>query len=285
VASKKPARNGPPLPLNTPEFRHVETGLLLEPMLASRETMDEARLAELIDSISKVGLIEPLVVKPEGPYYRILAGHRRFVSCKALGFTSIPCIVRPAADVAGEAVTAHENAFREDLNPAEEAKYFSRLLETQCGGDTDKLAELVRYSRERVEGRLLLLQGDQRVFEELGAGRITLGVARELNMVQDAGLRLSYLDAAVRGGASIQLVREWRIKANAMYGEGIPAIADQPAAGMAALPAPEFRMCCFLCNDDSDVYEMELLYVHRRCRRIVLDRLLGKSSAADATQE
>lgn len=258
-------------------YQLIRADLILEPRRSSRKTMGEVELADLVDSIRAVGLIEPLVVEPEGGKFRTLAGHRRLVACKALDFAEIPCIVRQPGTVAGAAITSHENRFREDLNPAEEAHYFKGLLEEECQGDVDQLCAMVRHTRNYCEGRLLLLGGDPRVFEELTQGRVTIGVAEELNRVEDPGMRLVYLDAAVKGGATVTMVREWRVKSNMLYGANSPTAPDAAPEGVAALPAPAATMNCFICDDADDFWEMELLYVHRRCRKIMLDRLFPKA--------
>ena len=256
------------------EYRRLPIHLLDDPAAPSRATLDERKLEDLIESIAAVGLLEPLIVQATGERWRVLAGHRRLLACRALQLATVPCVVRQPGPVSSQAVTMHENAYREDLNPAEEAAFFSRLLDTEAEGDVDKLCELLRVNRGYVEGRLALHAGDQRVLAELADGRITIGVARELNLVQDAGIRLSYLDAAAKGGASVTMVKEWRIKANILHGDQSPVSADQlPAGGVERVP-PELHMECFLCQDASDYYDMELLYVHRRCRKIFLDRIL-----------
>lgn len=251
------------------DARLIPTAKIIPPHNPARLTMDEVKLQELIDSIAAVGLIEPLVVEPEGDVFRILAGHRRFIACSALAMPNIPCIVRAVGEIDGEAITSHENSFREDLNPAEEAKYFQELLESKCGGDTDQLAARVRHTRSYVEGRLLLFAGDPRVLEAFGAGTIQLGVAHELNKVADSGMRLVYLDACLKGGASVSLVRQWRMQSNAQYGENLPTPPDQAPAGVVALPAPVLTLSCFFCGSQEDVYAMELLYLHRHCRRAI----------------
>ena len=251
------------------DARMISTEKIRPPKNPSRETMDEAKLQELIDSIALLGLIEPLVVEPEGELFYVLAGHRRFVACQALALPEIPCVVRKPSNIAGEAITAHENAFREDLNPGEEAKYFAGLLDTSCGGDTDVLAAKVGYSRQYVEGRLALIAGDSQVFDALLKGSIAIGVAVELNKVRDHGMKLVYLDSCLRGGASVTLVREWRIKANLLYGDNLPTPGDQPPAGVVTLPAPQLTMACFFCGSDQEVYAMELVYLHRFCKRAI----------------
>lgn len=256
-----------------PVYREIESTRIEAPDAPARMTMDEQKLHELIDSIREVGLIEPIVVRANGDKFQVLAGHRRFIACTALDMPTIPCIIRSVEHISSEAITLHENEHREDLNPAEQAVYFGKLLETVCEGDTDKLAARTHYTRGHVEGRLLLLKGDQGVFDALSRQQITIGVAVELNKVQDVGIRAVYLDAALKSGASVAMVREWRIRANSVYGSDLPVPPDAEIAGAAAMPPPTFTMDCMFCNASTEPWALELVYLHRWCRQAINNAL------------
>jgi len=256
-------------------LREIPLELIDQPEVAIRETMDQTALEELTDSIREMGVLQPIVVVASDGRYRILAGHRRFIAAGRAGRPTIPALVRPAGAGAGEAVTVHENCHREDVNPAEEAGYLAHLLETSCGGDVDKLCRLTRQKRGYVEERLLLLRGDPEVLQTLKQRRLSLAVARELNRIRDQGYRRMYLEAAARGGATARMVQEWRIQSERV----IPAEPPPPGNGanqFSALPAPITTMRCFLCDESDDIPEMELLYVHRSCRKVILRPLLAE---------
>ena len=233
-----------------PAIRDTDIPLALvdDPVRPSRQTFGEPELQELIASIDAAGLIQPISVEVVGDRYRVLAGHRRTIACRALGHSVIRARVYPAGTDLAAVVQVHENVMREDLNPAEEADWWWHLLETFCGGDTNKLAAELRLSREHVERRLALKTGDEDVFSALGQGLIGAGVAEELNRVKDRGRRVMYLDAAVRGGATRALIREWRSKGEALDAlQGTAPAVEQPGGGDAA-PAPPPRLACELCD-------------------------------------
>jgi len=263
------------------DARLIDTGLIDEPDNAARSTLDETRLQDLILSIQAVGLIEPLVVVPTGRRFRVLAGHRRLIACRALKLKQVPCIVRAPGEISGEAVTVHENAYREDLNAAEEARYFGQLLKSQCEGDVDKLCTLTRQTRNYVESRLLLLAGDARVLEALAGNVISMGVAQELNRFQDGARRLVYLDAAIQGGATVRTVKDWRRMDDGLAPAFPVNLEDQPAAGVAIQRPVQLTLFCLICEGTEDVHDMELFYVHRYCRKAVLDRILGNLKGGD----
>jgi ParB/RepB/Spo0J family partition protein len=247
-------------PVYNPE---LPVDLVDEPEYLMRETLDEAGLTALMDSIAAVGLILPIAVEARNGRFTLRAGFRRLTACRSMGHHSIKALVYPDGGVDGEAIKAHENSFREDVNPAEEATYFARLLEARSGGDVDKLCALLGLSRHRVETRLLLLRGDPAVLAEVKAGRLGLGVAGELNRFTRPDFRRTALTSAIECGATAKTVAGWRVKfeANAQY---IPE-AVSTAAAAEAEPQPEraTSMFCACCGDTERPWELELYYVHR----------------------
>jgi ParB family chromosome partitioning protein len=268
-------------------YREIPLELIDQPALAIRETFDQDKLEELILSIQELGVLQPIAVEQHGGRYRILAGHRRYVASLRAGLKTIPAVIRDTTQVDGVAVTSHENAFREDVNPAEEARYLAELLESRCGGDVDRLCALTRQTRTYVESRLVLLRGDPDVFEALRQNRISMAVARELNRVEDRGYRMMYLDAAIRGGATARVVQEWRTHANLAAPMQAP---DSPTGEnqWTGMPAPVTAMTCICCGSAEEPWAMELIPVHRRCRGMFLDAHLARIRGVirpEATEE
>jgi ParB/RepB/Spo0J family partition protein len=257
-----------------PVFRRIDPKRLLPPLNPSRETFGDEEMQDLLTSIPVVGIIEPLVVEQEGERFRIMAGHRRWVAATALELAEVPCMVYAPGTAQRAAIQHHENKARESVNPAHEARYFGRLLETECSGDVDKLCELTRESRQYLEGRLLLLEGWPEVMEALSQNFISMGVATELNRIDDDASMRMYLDAAARGGATVRTVREWRIQWERTKVFSTAVAADQPLEGAAVHIVPQSTMVCFLCDHDDDPHAMELLWAHKTCRRMLLDRFL-----------
>lgn len=266
------------------EFRIVPIELVDEPLEPERETMDEVLLAELADEIAAVGQQNPCRVREEGGRYRIISGHRRLLACRLVQIPTLKVIVDRDNSVSDLAKMLSENSGREDPNPVERARVYGRALTELCGGDVDKLCELVKKPRAHVEDRLQLLAGDERVLAALAHRHITLGVARELNRVDDADRRLVFLDAAVRSGATVRTVQEWRVKAEFLPPTPAPPPDTTGTDGQPQHIAPSNGFVCMFCGDDDDVHLMELLYLHRQCRKFV-QRLLGNSPQANPATE
>lgn len=256
-------------------LRNLPTDLVDDPARPIRSYTDEGKLNELKDSMAKVGLIEPIVVFEKQGRFEVIAGHRRLMAAQQLGWREIPGVCYKSAPEAIEAIKLHENVNREDLNPADEARFFRELLPL-CGDDTDTLAEKVRATRQYVEGRLLLLQGDPAVLDALTQGSISVAVAEELNRFQQEWYRRDCLNHAIEGGASARLVRSWRAKETAPAVTPIGEKTDGQEGTSDARTPPASVFQCEYCQGTDEVYEMELVYIHRPCRRI-LQRALGKA--------
>jgi ParB-like chromosome segregation protein Spo0J len=202
------------------------------------------------------------------------------LACQIAKHAAVPCLVRGRAKVDASAITLAENYYREPVNPAEEAAFLERLLTERCGGDVDRLAALIRRQRRYVEDRLLLRSGDARVLEALGAGKITMSVARELNRVRDAGQRGLYLDAALRGGATAAVVQRWRTQ-----GEGLEQyLSELPASPTPDRePTPVTPMTCVFCGDSDDAPLMRVTFLHKHCEKYLL-RILARGAMPAPTE-
>lgn len=256
-----------------PQLRDVSMALIDDPRAPARSAMDESKLQELADSIRQVGVIEPIVVARRGARFEVVAGHRRRIAAQIAALSSVPCVIHDDFKTAEEAVTLHENIYREDLNPVDEAKFFQRLL-ARVDGDSDRLADLVKQRREHVESRLQLLTGDPDVLAALGRGGITLGVAAELNLYEHPPTRRAHLQLAEKGGSTTAIVRSWRKQANEFHQLQLtradaPEVTENVAA---ALPTVE-PIKCYFCDGSEDVHTMQQIFIHGPCKRMLRNAL------------
>ena len=145
-----------------------------------RKTFPPASLAELADSISRDGLLQPVLVRrTPADRYEIIAGERRFRAAKLAGLTDIPVIVLEADDAAAARYALVENLQREDLNPLEEAAAYEALI-TRFDLTQEQVAEQVGKSRSAVANSLRLLEVPEEVRTLLLSGFLTAGHARAL---------------------------------------------------------------------------------------------------------
>ncbi|HEX8739617.1 MAG TPA: ParB/RepB/Spo0J family partition protein [Casimicrobiaceae bacterium] len=145
-----------------------------------RSSMDAASLAELADSIREQGVMQPILVRPvEGGRFEIVAGERRWRAAQQAGLQRIPALVRRVPDQAALAVALIENIQRENLNPIEEARGLTRLID-EFGLTHEAAAKAVGRSRSAVSNLLRLTSLAPPVQEQLLSGALEMGHARAL---------------------------------------------------------------------------------------------------------
>jgi len=156
----------------------VPLALIRPSPLQPRARFSEEGLKELADSIRQKGLLQPLLIRPKGDGYELVAGERRFRAAQMAGLSEVPAVVREMDDRAALEVALVENLQREDLSPVEEARGYRRLVE--MGLSHQEIAERVGRSRSAVTNALRLLQLPDEVLAALDEGRISAGHARAL---------------------------------------------------------------------------------------------------------
>jgi ParB family transcriptional regulator, chromosome partitioning protein len=150
-----------------------------------RRHFDEAALDDLAESIASRGLIQPIVVRPHGHSYQIVAGERRWRAAQRARLHEVPVIVRELTDAETMEIALVENIQRQDLNAIEEAEAYARLI-GEFGHTQEALAKLVHKSRSHVANLLRLLDLPQPVRQMVVEGKIEMGHARALIGVPDA---------------------------------------------------------------------------------------------------
>lgn len=144
-----------------------------------RKSFAEDKLAELAQSVKLHGILQPLIVRPGGSGYELVAGERRLRAAKKAGLAKVPVIVKPLTDREVVEIALIENLQREDLNPMEEAQAYRRLME-EFNYTQEELAKSLGKSRSAVANtmRLLTLHADVR--PEVMEGRLSEGHARAI---------------------------------------------------------------------------------------------------------
>lgn len=144
-----------------------------------RQQFDDGSIAELADSIRQHGLIQPIVVRPMGAGYQIVAGERRWRACRMLGQNEVSAIIRDFTDEETAQIALIENIQREDLNPIEEAMAYRSLME-EHGMTQEQLSKAVGKSRSAIANSVRLLNLPEPVVEMLKKREISAGQAKAI---------------------------------------------------------------------------------------------------------
>ena len=173
-----------------------------------RRRFDDAALEELAASIAARGVIQPIVVRPHGREYQIVAGERRWRAAQRARLTEVPVVVRQFDDAETLEIALVENIQRQDLNAIEEAQAYQRLS-GEYGHTQEALAKIVHKSRSHVANLLRLLELPEGVQAMVVEGALTMGHARALlgsrdveelaREVAERGLSVRETEKLVRG--------------------------------------------------------------------------------------
>lgn len=144
-----------------------------------RRHFDEAALDELAASIAQRGVIQPIIVRPHGHDFQIVAGERRWRAAQRARLHEVPVVVRDYSDSETLQIALLENIQRQDLNAIEEARAYQRLLD-EFGHTQDELARAVHKSRSHVANLLRLLDLPPEVQAQVVEGKLAMGHARAL---------------------------------------------------------------------------------------------------------
>ncbi len=153
--------------------------------LNPRKDFRDEELAELAESIRNKGLVQPIIVRPSGSGYEIVAGERRWRAAQKAGLHTVPVIARELTDKEVLELAIIENVQRADLNAIEEATGYRDLIE-RFDYKQEQLSEIIGKSRSHVANTLRLLKLPDSVRAMVQDGRLTAGHARALIGREDA---------------------------------------------------------------------------------------------------
>ena len=179
---------------------------LIEPSpFQPRTRFREEALEELARSIKSSGIIQPLVVRPIGKRFQLIAGERRWRAAQRAGLAKVPVIVRNIPDELALEMTLVENIQREDLNAIEAARAFERLMD-EFQLTQESVAERTGKDRTTVANSVRLLKLEPNIQEWIEEGKLSAGHGRALLAIADAPLRMRFAQRASRGGLTVRQI-------------------------------------------------------------------------------
>jgi len=177
-------------------YRKIPVAELMPPLLPVRRVADDERMQDLILSIATTGLLHPLVVVPENGQYRILAGHRRYIAVKHLGWEEVDCNVLDVDRGAQANITITENLMREEVNAVDLGWFLRHLVEHE-GCSKAEVGERLGRSQPWVSRRIALTQLPDRVQAAIQQGQLNWRAALELSRIENDDTREAYTREAI----------------------------------------------------------------------------------------
>jgi ParB family transcriptional regulator, chromosome partitioning protein len=187
-----------------PELRRLPVELIAPNPLQPRKAFDEEALIALSESVKERGIVQPVLVRPSpGGTYELVAGERRWRAARLAGLELLPAVVATHGELESLEIALIENMAREDLNPIEEARACSMLVE-ELGLTREEVGRRVGRSRVAVSNLLRLLDLPDEVLQMLIEGTLTEGHGRALLMAPDHADRRHLARAAVEEGWTVR---------------------------------------------------------------------------------
>lgn len=252
-------------------------------------------LDELSASIRHVGLMNPISVRPKGDKFELIAGYRRTKACTMAGMITIPARIFNSTDNIADLQKAHENIFREEVNPFDEGNYLKLIL-NKHNWKLSELALSVHKSQSYVARRMALTDCQEDVKQALKDGKINLSIAEELTKIKADNMRTRVLFLVLTNGATVDVVRNWRIQyeADANYirpeayiegqrDENGDIVNTNKPFDLLNDPGPTFEMnetvqkyrVCHSCLAKTDDTKAKLLILCENCANAINEFLPG----------
>lgn len=250
-------------PADEAKYEMLSLDLIDDPQAPMRSELTEASVQELAMSIKQVGLIEPIVVKPVNGRYEVIAGHRRTLACRLAKLPIVPCHIRIANDEQTEMLKIHENMYRLDIKPADEAKHFEYLINKQKL-TPPRIAQLINKSASYVNDRLGILSYPDFLHEAMSKGEISFSVAKEFSRFDDEQQMRQAVFYAKRGGMTQEMAHKWVVD-HKRSKEVAPVTETVETSSNGEYQEVVYTSTCIYCREGLHILKAQTVYIHDEC--------------------
>jgi len=241
----------------------ISLDLIDQPTKAMRQNLTPESVEDLARSIRQFGVLQPILVRHENGRYEIIAGHRRYTAAKLAGLAKLPCVVANLSADMADIAKIHENIYRKDINPVDEAIYLDYLIKTYKLS-TQKLAEQIGKSSTYVLDRLTILSYPEELKQALARGQIKLTVARVFSKITEPQKQHEYLKYAIASGITPQVAEGWFADwKRQQRGE-----FEEPKETQTLPFSDQYQptlVTCLICPEDLQMMHARIAYLHEHC--------------------
>ena len=232
---------------------------ITDPNFQPRGPLEVEGIEALANSITEIGLINPIVVRKLDQGYELITGTRRCHACQMLGWEAIHAKVIEQDSRDAAMIQFSENFHRQDLNPMEQANMLKFMLE-ELSYSIIEIAKFCNKSRDWVSRQLGLLDLSPQAQEAVATGALSPSVAHELKAIPDDKLKGDYIDYAIKGGCTEKTARDWARQAKATIAARdmrIAQRAEHPGEEPEEAYQPPKPRTCALCGAPDDKVLLE----------------------------
>lgn len=189
------------------EARNIPLSLIILNDGNPRRQFEEKALAELTESIRNQGVLQPLIVRPHGNKFQIVAGERRYRASVAAGLKDVPAVIKALDETQTLRVALVENLQRENLNAIEEAETYKRFID-EFGHTQESLAKFLGKDRTTISNTIRLLKLPEQVREWVVEGRLSQGHARAILGLPSPEQQIALAEECIERGMSVRKVEK-----------------------------------------------------------------------------
>jgi len=204
-----------------------------------RKSFNDRDQKQLVASIKKSGIIQPIIVRRQGKGYEIIAGERRWLAAQAAGLKDVPIVIREATDLETAEISLIENIQREELNPLEEADAYLTLIE-KFKISQDDISSRVGKDRSTIANTLRLLKLPAKAKTALVEKKITSGHARCLLSLISTEEQLKALDLILKKDLNVRETERLIQNAKRLAPNSKPPVKDRYLADLEKALAKKF---------------------------------------------
>lgn len=232
--------------------KDVSLDLIDEPKGIIRMDIDPDYISELSQSISEIGLLQPILLAIDGDRFEVVAGHCRFLACKKLGLSAIKSIVRKMSPPEIGFARATENISRADLTPLEEAATYKNLID-QYGLTLEEVSRKMGKTPGTIKRRMDILRMPPPLQEAVHKKQISMTVAESLWSITDPASLSYYLLFAIENGCTKEVARSWAKDWKDTQRRAQTAGNEGGGVGVSpSEPRPSY-VPCDICNQPADL--------------------------------
>lgn len=182
---------------------YLKTIQIKENSLQPRMNFDSEKLSDLIASVKKQGVLQPILVRKKNDGYEVIAGERRLRAAQALALDEVPVVIKSVTDQEALVLGLIENIQREELNAIEKAQAFQRLID-EFSFTQDSIAQSVGKDRTTVTNLLRLLKLPKEIQRCISSGTLSVGHGRALASIENPQLQKKTFDRTIKKEFSVR---------------------------------------------------------------------------------
>jgi len=252
---------------STPKIKDLSLDLIDEPKGILRMEINVDDLDILAQSISEIGLLQPILVAVDGDRFEVVFGHRRYLATRRLGLATIKSIVRTMTQEEIGIARATENIARADLTPLEEALTYKNLIE-QYNLSIEQVARKMGKAAGTIKRRMDILKMPPQLQKAVHSKSISITVAEQLWAISDLTDLDYYLTFALDGGCTKEVARSW---AQDWRKKKRQEANPNPSGGQERAPSEPrpVYVSCDLCSGPMEIGQETVLRICPDCFKTV----------------